>query len=54
MISTGAGICLCEKDDGVFLVLKSAEDIVELKKLINKLIYLSPDGTDLFTMREEE
>lgn len=37
-IASNNGIVLCDKQDGAFLVLRSAKDLENLKKLLDKLV----------------
>ena len=36
-IACNAGVVLCDKQDGAFLVLRSATDLKRLKQLLNKI-----------------
>jgi hypothetical protein len=36
-LATDKGVVLCDKQDGAFLVLRSLEDLENLKTLLNKI-----------------
>ena len=37
------GICLCDKQDGAFLVLRCASDLERLKELLDKITMVETD-----------
>jgi len=42
-VSTNSGISLCEKEDGMFLVLRNADDLRKLRELLDKLVIVEID-----------